>query len=120
MIDEKAIEGEASDQQAKLSAPRLGITRTVMDVCSGSPVPSGWIKVNDYWSATSCGNPSSIVYNVSTIERYNNKSVGAVMNVCAGAPTPSGWVIVDTYWSPTSCGHPSSIVRNMKQIRRVS
>jgi hypothetical protein len=91
----------------------------VITACTGSPVPSGYIKVNDNWDPTACGSPSTITYNVSTYQRYDNKPVGAVMSVCAGA-IPSGWVLSNTYWSPTSCGHPSSVFDNMYSIKRVT
>ena len=120
MNDERAIEAEANEQRAKLTPLPLESVQQVMDICCGSSVPSGWIKVNDHWDPTRCGDPSSIVYNVCTIQRYDNKPVGSVLNVCADAPTPGGWVVVNTSWNPTRCGHPSSIVHNMKQIRRIS
>jgi hypothetical protein len=120
MTSDNDVKVEAQKQQKAIQAEALNAPMQVMNICSSSPVPAGWIKVNDHWSPTSCGNPTSIVYNVWTIETYQDKPVGAVMNVCASAPTPAGWVDINTYWSPTSCGHPTSIVHNMKQIRRVS
>jgi hypothetical protein len=119
------IATEAKRQQElvknkKLFPIELDILRQTMNICCSSPVPNGWIKVNDSWSPTSCGNPSTIVYNVCTIEKYSDKPIGAVMNVCASAPTPAGWVEVNYVWSPTSCGYPSTMVNNVKQIKRVN
>lgn len=91
----------------------------VITVCSGSPVPAGYVKVNDNWDPTSCGSPSTITYNVSTYQRYDNKPVGSYLNICAGA-IPGGWVMTNSSWNPTSCGHPSSIVDNIYTIKRVS
>lgn len=117
---EQRIELEASEQQATLTALPLETMQQVMEICCGSPVPSGWIKVNDHWDPTRCGRPTSIMYNICTIERYDNKRVGLLMEVCAGSPTPNGWVTENTFWDPSRCGHPSSIIHNMKRIRRVS
>ena len=114
-IDEKVAE-EAKRQQQTLSELPLGEERVVQRIGCTSPVPKGWIKINDHWSPTSCGNPTQIVYNVCTIEKYSDKPVGAEMDVCADAPTPEGWADIDTFWSPTRCGRPTSIVHNMKRI----
>ena len=94
-------------------------TAQSMRVCAGQ-VPQGWIKVDDAWSPTSCGRPSTIVQNVWIIERYSNKRTGTTVVVCASAPTPNGWVVVDTAWRPTACGKPSVIIDNVKTIRRVN
>ncbi len=112
------IEQEAMRQQ-KLQAllPLVTISET-QAVCAG-PIPSGWIKVNDAWNPTVCGNPSNISYNVWTIERYDNKPVGSTMQACA-APVPSGWAIVGSNWNPTACGHPSSISNNRMTIKRLN
>ena len=118
--DAHQIAKEAASQRANLIPLPLGVVKEVMDICANSPVPNGWIKTNDYWDPTRCGNPSRITYNVWTIERFDNQPVGSVMNVCAGAPTPNGWVIVNTSWDPTRCGHPAMITPNIKQIRRLS
>jgi hypothetical protein len=114
------IATEAARQQRTLAPMTLNVLVERMDVCASSPIPNGWIKVDDHWNPTTCGNPSSIVYNVVTIERYDNKPAGAVMTVCAGAATPNGWVEIGSSWNPTMCGHPSSIVNNVKQIKRVN
>lgn len=91
-----------------------------IDVCAGSPIPHGYIKTNDHWDPTKCGNPSSIVPNVWTLTRYIDKPVGTTLEVCAGASAPPGWVVVGTRWNPTACGQPSDIVDNVQQIQRVN
>lgn len=117
---DKEIHEETERQRKALEPTSLNLISEHMDICANSPVPAGWIKVNDHWDPTICGRPTSIVYNVWTIQRYDNKPVGTYLTVCAQAPTPSGWVLVDTRWDPTRCGYPhSTIVRNMKQIKRV-
>lgn len=84
-------------------------------VCAGS-VPTGWIKINDSWSPSTCGSPPSTVRNVWTIARYNNKAVGATMDVCTG-PVPDGWAIVGTRSSLSTCMSPA-VSKNIMTIRR--
>jgi len=117
---EAEVETEARRQQEELGAYpiELATPRAQMQICCSSPVPSGWIKTNDSWDPTSCGNPSSIYYNICTIVEYSNLPVGSVLQVCSDAPTPANWVEVGNRWDPTSCGHPSSIYNNIKTIRR--
>jgi hypothetical protein len=114
------IAAEAKRQQKGSQPMAANVATLSQSMCAGGAVPSGWILVNDQWNPTSCGNPTSIVYNVWIIDRYDDKPVGSVMSACAAAPTPSGWIIVNTQWNPTTCGHPTSIVNNVKQIRRVN
>ena len=90
-----------------------------MEVCSGAPVPSGYIKVDDKWEGTSCGSPSSITtYNVWVLYYYADHPVGWEMEVCSDAPTPRGWVDAGRSWNGTKCGHPTRDVDNVKTIRR--
>lgn len=113
------VAAEADRQRRELGdiSPALGVAQSRMQICAGSRVPDGWIKVDDQWSPTTCGNPSNIVYNVWTIERYDDKPKGSVMDVCASETTPKGWVEVGTAWQPTCCGHPANITRNVKRIQ---
>ena len=113
------ITKEAERQVRENGAGDVGMTHQTMDICSTSPVPEGWIKVDDHWNPTSCGNPTSIQYNVWTIARYDDKPIGARMTVCSSTPPPIGWVVVGTAWDPTKCGHPTSIIQNMNIIKRV-
>ena len=92
-------------------------TLQIKTVCAGS-VPAGWILINDSWNPMKCGNPSSISYNVWTIERFERKPVGAMMMVCNG-PVPAGWMIMTSSWNPASCGHPTSLENNVLTIKRV-
>jgi hypothetical protein len=87
------------------------------NICSG-PVPPGWIKINDAWNPTVCGNPTRIAYNVWTIQRFTDQPAGAVIHACKGA-VPPGWAIVGTLWNPTVCGHPSSNQPNVMAIKRL-
>jgi hypothetical protein len=118
-LTKKEIQAETERQQKALEPTTLNISFEWKEICGGSPVPAGWIKVNDRWDPTICGRPTGIFNNVWAIQRYDNQPVGTFMTVCAQAPTPSGWVVVATRWDPTSCGHPSWIYQNMKQIKRV-
>jgi hypothetical protein len=90
----------------------------VNTVCAGS-LPTGWVKTNDFWDPTRCGNPSRITYNVWNIASYYDQPVGAIMTVCSNQ-LPVGWVTINTQWDPTSCGHPSRITQNMWTIQRLS
>lgn len=119
MPTEKEIEEEARRQQRSPRFERDEL-RTLMTLCCGSPVPPGWIKVNDHWDPTSCGSPITLVYNICEYEQFSNKPVGVSMAVCASAPVPPGWVTVDIKWAPTLCGHPISLVKNIQIIKRIS
>jgi hypothetical protein len=121
MPSDDGIKREAERQMRDLSPAPLGdeSIRHIQDICAGSAVPAGWIKINDQWDPMRCGNPTNIIYNVWTIARFDDRPVGSTMNVCAGAPTPAGWVDIGTRWDPMSCGHPNNIVQNVKQIKRL-
>jgi hypothetical protein len=114
----ETIAAEARRQQAAGDAVPLATTAEVQTVCAGQ-VPVGWIKTNDAWNPTTCGKPTSIVYNVWTIERYSTKPIGAVMQACAGA-VPPGWAMIGNAWNPNMCGHPTSIVNNVMTIKRLN
>lgn len=91
----------------------------LQSVCAQSPIPAGYILVDDCWDPTRCGQPAAITNNVWVIQRYSAQPVGAVLTVCASAPTPAGWVEIDRSWNPNACGHPSSPSDNVKRIQRV-
>ncbi|MFI0938601.1 hypothetical protein [Streptomyces sp. NPDC021020] len=102
------------------SAPASAAVSTI---CAGSPVPSGWIETNDSWSSSTCGRPSTLVYNVWQISSYDDQAPGASMAVCAAAAdqvsTPSGWVVTNDTWAANSCGHPSTLFYNVRTIYQV-
>lgn len=118
--DDNAIKNEAVYRQQNNLSDSINVIFQNQKICCGDPIPQGWIKTNDEWNPTVCGNPTYLVYNVCTITRYDNMSIGQQLSVCADAPTPVGWVTVNTMWVPTNCGHPSIIVHNMKIIRRLN
>jgi hypothetical protein len=93
------------------------ILRT-QNVCAGS-VPPGWIKINDAWNPTVCGNPGTITYNVWTIQQLGDQPLGAVIHACRGA-VPIGWTMVGTIWNPTVCGHPATNQTNVMAIKRLN
>lgn len=112
---------QEANRQLKQGAPKaLNVVNQVMDICSDSPIPSGWVKVNDGWNPTVCGNPSSIIYNVTTIYKYADDPVGRVLDVCSDARIPNGWVKIGGRWNPTCCGYPSYIKDNVITIKRVN
>ena len=96
----------------------LGAVLTTQNVCAGS-VPSGWIKINDAWNPTVCGNPATISYNVLTIQKLSDQPPGTVIHACKG-PVPPGWDIVGSAWNPTVCGHPTASQPNVMAIKRIN
>ena len=102
-------------QASDVHAAEIAVTESV---CAGQ-LPSGWIKVDDAWNPTTCGNPTSKTYNVWTIAPYSEKPIGFVMVACNGS-APAGWVIVGTTWNPTSCGHPTTNQKNVMTIKRLN
>jgi hypothetical protein len=110
---------EPQPSEAPRLAPlSLGAIVKTQNVCTG-PVPPGWIKINDAWNPTVCGNPATITYNVSSIQQLDDHPIGAVIHVCKGA-VPSGWAVVGTDWNPTVCGHPAAKQSNVMAIRRLN
>jgi hypothetical protein len=89
----------------------------VEKVCAGS-VKAGWIKTDDEWLPTTCGNPSKYDLNVWTIKRYDNLPVGSGLDVCAGQQIPPGWVITGKRWIPGRCGHPLNYTENVLFIKK--
>ena len=96
----------------------LGAILSTQNVCAGS-VASGWIKINDAWNPTVCGNPATSTYNVWTIQQLSDQPLGAVIHACKGT-APLGWAIVGTTWNPTVCGHPGANQSNVMAIKRVN
>jgi hypothetical protein len=95
----------------------LGAISRTQNVCVGS-VPPGWIKINDAWNPTVCGNPATITYNVWTIQQLSDQPVGAVIYACRGV-VPTAWAIVGSMWNPTVCGHPATNQPNVMAIKRL-
>jgi hypothetical protein len=91
----------------------------VMSICANNMIPDGWIKINDEYNPTECGNPISTTYNVIIILRYDILPIRSIISVCANSPTPKGWVIISTRWNPMGCGHPIQNVQNEKTIQRI-
>ena len=108
---------DEADRQRSLELPSVlgSQSSDIQKVCAGQ-VPAGWIKTNDEWNPTVCGNPITIVYNVWTIERYDNKPFNSVMTACDGA-VPAGWAKLNGTWNPTRCGYPSAIANNVMTIK---
>ena len=110
--------GPESTEAPTLAPLSLGAIFTTQNACAGS-VPTGWIKINDVWNPTVCGNPASITYNVWIIQQLSDQPLGAVIHACKGA-VPSGWSIVGTTWNPTVCGHPTANQSNVMAIKRLN
>src|SRR5277367_1767871 len=86
-----AIQAQASRVTASDRSLRLAEIAATETVCAAQ-VPSGWIKVDDAWNPTTCGNPTTKTYNVWIIREYAGEPIGAVMTVCNGR-APEGWVV---------------------------
>jgi hypothetical protein len=120
VADAAAVKRESLRQSESRVKLPLNIAFRSMNVCAGSPIPKGWIKTDDSWNPTVCGQPTSIVPNVITITRYVDMPVGSILSVCADAPRPRGWAEIDRSWNPTRCGRPTSIVNNVKLIKKIA
>jgi hypothetical protein len=108
----------AASASAPLAPLSLGDILQTQIVCAGS-TPPGWIKINDGWNPTVCGNPAAITYNVWTLQQFTDQPPGAVIHACKGY-VPSGWAVVGTGWNPTVCGHPSTSLPNVMAIKRLN
>jgi hypothetical protein len=117
-LTEPYRETQPSDAAPLTQAPlSLGAILQTQNVCAGS-LPPGWIKINDAWNPTVCGNPTRIAYNVWTIQQFTDQPRGAIIQACSAA-VPSGWALVGTTWNPTVCGHPMSKQSNVMAIKRL-
>ena len=94
-------------------------SQAVRNICYDSPIPDGWIKTNDMYNPTSCGNPRSISYNVFEIKQINQLPKNSILEVCFDAKLPPGWIINGKKWNPTSCSHPKSFSNNVFTIVKV-
>jgi hypothetical protein len=118
-LPQQPRESTLSEPPALPLAPLpLETTLQMQNVCAGS-LPPGWIKINDAWNPTVCGNPTRIAYNVWTIQRFTDQSLGAVIHACRG-PVPTGWAMVGALWNPTVCGHPATNQPNVMAIKRLN
>jgi hypothetical protein len=113
-----ALQTQASSVTTSSRSLRLAEIAATETVCAAQ-VPSGWIKVDDAWNPTTCGNPTTKTYNVWIIREYAAEPVGAVMVACNGR-APVGWVVVDTRWNPTACSHPITNQKNVMVIQRLN
>jgi hypothetical protein len=110
--------GPESTEAPALAPLSLGAILTTQNACAGS-APTGWIKINDVWNPTVCGNPTTVTYNVWIIQQLSDQPLGAVIHACNGA-VPSGWTIVGRTWNPTVCGHPTTSQSNVMAIKRLN
>ncbi len=109
---------EPQPSEAPRWLPCLWARSCAHKMCAQAPSPPGWIKINDAWNPTVCGNPASITYNVWTLQQLSDQPVGAVIHACKGT-VPSGWTLVGTAWNPTVCGHPATNQSNVMVIKRL-
>jgi len=113
-----AVQRREAEPQEAAAPLALGTMLQTQYICAGS-LPPGWIKINDAWNPTVCGNPTGIAYNVWTILRLSDQPAGAIIHACRAA-APPGWAMVGTAWNPTVCGHPAGRQLNVMVIKRLS
>ncbi len=113
-----ALQAQASSGIASSPPLRLAEIAATETVCAAQ-LPSGWIKVDDAWNPTTCGNPITKTYNVWIIREYAREPIGAVMTVCNGR-VPEGWAVVTISWNPTACSHPTTYQKNVMVIQRLN
>lgn len=111
---------DCNKRQETVSTNSASATPAMISICADTPVPNGYIKMNDEWSPNRCGNPTTLSYNVWSLVKYVDVSQGKTIEVCADAPTPEGFVITDRQWNPTRCGYPKDKTDNVKVIQRIS
>jgi hypothetical protein len=99
---------------------------TISSVCLGQTWGPGWFKTNDHYDPHSCGNPSSVFYNVVDLTSWYDVPLGSSMSICTsqqgGPPFPSAeWTIVSQSIDATRCGHPLvSTTGNIMTVQRVA
>jgi hypothetical protein len=111
------LQGESRGRHRGRPGQPSGQIAAVQTVCANE-VPHGWIRTNDRWDPTICGKPTTMVYNVWTIEQYRGRPLASIMRVCSGQ-VPRGWVMTDATWNPTMCGHPTAMMKNVMTIKRI-
>ena len=95
--------------------------------CIFDASPSGWIKVDLFYSTmiARCGTSIYQTPNTAKLEQYSNKPIGATMEVCIStyySPTPAGWQNTGNYYFAGygRCGSSfSSTSPNVRTIQRV-
>ena len=115
-----AVKKYVAEVATKLPQVTPAVIVQSQNICADSPIPAGWIVVDDHWDPTMCGNPAEVECNVRTIHKINALPAGTTISACSYAPTPAGWVEIGTKWDPTACGLPQDpSVRNVKIIKRL-
>jgi hypothetical protein len=112
---------------APLLLPMRPASADLPSVCAGTEnVPAGWVKIDDSWDPSRCGNPGAFTLNVWTITNPAWVPVGGRLNVCAGwrpndrpPPDSSKWSVRAISWDPAKCGHPATFLENIWTIERV-
>jgi hypothetical protein len=96
---------------------KLRATDDKVTTCSGY-VPDNFLKVDFYPQSYRCGlDYNTSTYNMWTIQRYNDKSIGTTLKACAGF-TPTGWTRLSISSSSTQCGRGTGLYDNIWTLRR--
>jgi hypothetical protein len=85
-------------------------------ICSGSPVPPGWVVININTDFTQCSGTSN---DIEIIEQISTLGPGATVGACSGQTLPSGWVLQDLATDFTRCFENSndlSILLNLNGL----
>ena len=64
-------------------------------ICTGSPIPRGWVITDSAYIIGQCGSGSPIdgYANVQWITDISAMPIGTTVEICAGVPYPVGWVV---------------------------
>ncbi|MEX1181839.1 MAG: hypothetical protein WEF86_01290 [Gemmatimonadota bacterium] len=101
-------------------------TRPAIDrVCRTGPMPAGYVAIDYALGGRDC--PKLVGdgdnrFTAAVIERYTDKTVGAIMFVCADQPVPSGWVRESEGGGTTACegarvGEDEPTTYSMRRLR---
>ena len=104
-----------AERQTANSLPLKVIVGT-QNICAGS-TPPGWVKINEAWNPTVCGQPAAVTFNVWTLQHIAEQPIGAIVYACTG-PTPPDWKVLERVWNPTVCGQPADQQANVMVIQR--
>jgi hypothetical protein len=88
------------------------------NICYDEKIPSGWVKITDFWDPTKCGKPRSYSDNVFQIRDASDMPIYTILEVCFDSPLPNGWELNSKKYDPTRCGHPKSKSDNVYIIVR--
>lgn len=72
-------------------------------ICATQSVPTGWVIIRRYASASCPSGISIPPNNTYVIESHYNKVIGSTMEMCHNQSIPAGWVQVSSYRDTFTC-----------------